>query len=115
LRAVLFLDYQMKPGVDPNHKGESVVVPKTIPASTYDNVGRFFTHTWQPMNDNVKGCHFLTLVVAHRSTFQENVDELHLDPRYADDDAALVTWTVNVVTSPTDDTTLASCPSREVP
>jgi len=113
LRAVLFLDYQMKAGIDPNHKGEDILVPKTIPASTYDNVGRFFTHTWQPMN--VKGCHFLTLVVAHRSTFQENVDELHLDPRYADDDAALVTWTVNVVTSATDETTLASCPSREEP
>lgn len=112
LRAVFFLDYQMKPGTDSNQRGEIPLVVKTIAASTYDNPGRFFTYPWQPMG--VKGCHFLTLVVAHESTFQEG-DQWNLDPRFAVDDAALVTWTVNVLTSPTDSTTIASCPTREAP
>jgi len=105
MRAVLYLDYQML--------GEDSLVTKRIDPSTYDNVGRFFTHTWVP-KPLVRGCHFLTLVVAHVSTYQGD-NEQELDPRYADDDAALATWTVNVLDKLTDDTIFASCPTREGP
>lgn len=115
LRAVFFLDYQMKSRTDPPQLGEFNLATKTIPASTYDNVGRFFSFPWLPTSSpKVSGCHYLTLIVAHRSSFQEE-SEVHLDPRFADDDAALVTWTVNVLTSPANETTLASCPAREIP
>jgi hypothetical protein len=110
LRAVLFLDYQMKP-TDPQHLGEQRIGSLPVTASTYDNVGRFISFDW-PLQ-YVTGCHFVTLVVAHQNSFLD-VDDLHLDPRDADDDAALVTWTVNVVRSSSDDTTIASCPTREI-
>lgn len=113
LRAVFFLDYQIKRNLAEGQLGEVALVIKTIPASTYDNVGRIFNYSWLPMG--TRGCHFLTLVVAHRNSFLEESDESHLDPRYANDDAALVTWTVNVVDSAADGQTLVDCPSREEP
>lgn len=111
LRASFFLDYQIKQNL-PDQRGEVLLVSKLIPASTYDNDGRSFDYTWTPAG--TQGCHFLTLVVAHRDTFKTD-DEAHLDPRYADDDAALVTWTTNVVKSVADGSTLANCPSIEKP
>jgi hypothetical protein len=102
LRAVLFLDYQMKPG-------EQRINSLPVPASTYDNVDRFISFEWTPY---VTGCHFVTLVVAHQSSFLKG-DEIQLNPLRADDDAALVTWTVNVAVSSSDATTIASCPTRE--
>ena len=63
-------------------------------------------------DENVNGCHFLSLIVAHRSSFSsDNEDEL--DPRDADDDAAIVTWTANV--NPPPDLALENCPSRTLP
>jgi hypothetical protein len=104
LRGVFFIDYQMP--------GEDALRLMRLDPSTYDNVGRYFKFPWPP--GKVRGCHFLTLVVAHTSTFQVN-DQWHLDPRFADNDAALATWTVNVLNSPADETTLSSCPAREGP
>jgi len=112
LRASFFLDYQIKQNFQQGQLGEYNLVTKAIPASTYDNLGRTFDYTWRPMG--TQGCHFLTLIVAHRDSFKTD-DESHLDPQYADDDAALVTWTVNLVKSPVDGTTLTNCPSREEP
>jgi len=102
LRAIFFLDYEI-------HPGEDELVSQTITASTYDNTGRVILYSWLPPT-TLKGCHFLSLVVAHQSSFLQS-DEGHLDPRYADDDAAIVTWTVNV--NPTDDGTLENCPSKD--
>ncbi len=108
LRALFFLDYQiLKAG--PTQPGEVKLVSKTIPASTYENIGRTATFTWFPAT--TKGCHFMSLVVAHRSSFLES-DEDHLDPRKADDDAAIVTWTVNV-DDPVGDGALVNCPSND--
>ncbi len=100
LRALFFLDY--------GTPGESKLLGQTIPPSTYDNTGRSATLPWVPTRVSA-GCHFVTLVVAHTSSFQTNDDD-HLDTAKADEDAALVTWTVNV--DPTDNVnTLPNCPS----
>ncbi|HKO47058.1 MAG TPA: hypothetical protein VJV79_05005 [Polyangiaceae bacterium] len=104
LRALFFLDY----GTLDQRKLQG----QTISASTFDNTGRAATLDWIPMQVSA-GCHFVTLVVAHGSSFQSNNDDL-LDPSKADEDASLVTWTVNMY--PTDDlNTLPNCPSSVAP
>lgn len=108
LRAVFFLDYQMRANL-PQQAGEKLLVSKTIPASTYDNPGRVVQYEWPSAASD--GCHFMSLIVAHRSTFLEENDEAHLDPDKADDDAAIVTWTVNM--NPPEDGALLNCPSND--
>ncbi|HET7539499.1 MAG TPA: hypothetical protein VFK05_06495 [Polyangiaceae bacterium] len=108
LRAVFFLDYQMPQRG--TQRGEYKLVSKTIPASTYDNKDRVAEYTWTPMT--TKGCHYLSLVVAHRSSFLES-DEDHLDPRYADEDAAIVTWTIGL--DPPIGGALENCPTADNP
>jgi len=110
LRAVFWLDYQIQPSLDPLQPGEFRLNSQTIPASTYSNTGRTVVYSWNPMT--TKGCHFLSLVVAHRDSFQL-VDEDHLDPARANDDAAIVTWTVNV--NPPPDGALENCPTKTDP
>lgn len=105
LRAVFFLDYQMpRRGTQ---FGEVKLVSKTIPASTYDNPGRTIEYEWIPVT---KGCHYLSLVVAHRSSFLES-DEDQLNPKYADEDAAIVTWTVGI--DPPVSGALENCPTLD--
>ncbi len=105
LRALYFLDY--------GTLGQRKLVGQTIAASTYDNTGRSATLQWVPANVT-DGCHFVTLVVAHASSFLTSNDD-HLDPNRADDDAALVTWTVNMDPPPDDVNTLPNCPSSTSP
>jgi hypothetical protein len=101
LRAIFFLDYQLP--------GEKKLAPKALPPSTYDKT-RTITFDWFPEAKDA-GCHFLSLVVAHRSSFLIADDEDHLDPKAAEEDAAIVTWTVNI--DPKDaGNTLPNCPSR---
>ena len=101
LRAVFFLDYQLP--------GEDSLGAKSIPASTYDKT-RNITFDWFPKASDA-GCHFLSLVVAHRDSFLIAEDEDHLNPKAAEEDAAIVTWTVNI--DPKDaGNTLPNCPSR---
>lgn len=113
LSASFFLDYQIDPNFDEGVKGETNLSLQQLAASTYDNEGRFFKYPWVPGKE-IKGCHFLTLIVAHSNRFLDN-DQFHLNPATADDDAALATWTVNVVRTPADAGTLVNCPSREGP
>ncbi|HEY3253526.1 MAG TPA: hypothetical protein VGJ91_06245 [Polyangiaceae bacterium] len=102
LRALFFLDYQLP--------GETKLVSKPIPASTYDNPGRNIQLDWFPSKDK-PNCHFLSLVVAHRSSFLATDDD-KLNPKFADDDAAILTWTVNVSLDSTDRTSdLINCPT----
>jgi hypothetical protein len=102
LRALYFLDYQTSV--------QNKLVGITIPASTYDNTNRTAPLVWPPAGTSA-GCHFVTLVVAHTGSFLESDDE-RLDPTVADEDASLLTWTVNV--DPTDgENTLLNCPSRD--
>jgi len=106
LRAIFFMDYQIKPG-------ERVLISKTITASTYDNEDRTATLDWIIPMMALKGCHYVSLVVAHENSFLKQIDETRLDPRRADDDAAIVTWTVSI--DPTENTTLENCPSVSAP
>jgi len=104
MRALFFLDYQLA--------GHSKLISKPIPASTYDNTGRNIQYDWPPPAKTDFGCHFLSLIVAHRSSFlADNEDKL--DPRFADDDAAIVTWTVNI--NPQPDLALENCPTTALP
>jgi hypothetical protein len=112
LKGVFFLDYQMRASLNPPHGRELVLNSNTIPASTYDNEGRNVKYTWSPAATQTTGCHFISLIVAHESSFYLN-DNSQLNPSYADDDAAIVTWTVNV--NPPDDGTLRDCPTKTDP
>ena len=107
LRALFFLDYQMRKG-GPEQPGEQRLNSQTIPASTYDYLGRVVRFTWTPLTTD--GCHFMSLIVAHESSFLDSNND-RLDPRKADDDAAIVTWTVSV--NPKVDGTLENCPSND--
>jgi len=110
LRAVFWLDYQIQQSLEPLQPGEFRLNSQTIPASTYSNEGRTVVYTWNPTT--TKGCHFLSLVVAHRDSFKQD-DEDHLEPSRANDDAAIVTWTVNV--NPPPDGALENCPTKTDP
>lgn len=101
LRAIFFLDYQLP--------GESKLISKSITASTYDNTGRNITYDWFPQKDKT-GCHYVSLVVAHRNSFKQQEDDDHLRPEAAAEDAAIVTWTVNI-NPQGDPNTLNNCPS----
>ena len=102
LRAVLFIDYQLP--------GERSLGAKSIPASTYDKTGRNINFDWSPKASDA-GCHFLSLVVAHRDSFLIAENEDQLIPTKAEEDAAIITWTVNI--DPVDaSNTLPNCPSR---
>jgi hypothetical protein len=105
LRALFFLDY--------GTSSQDELLGKTIAASTYDNTGRAATLTWTP-NRVSDGCHFVTLVVAHVSTFLADDDD-RLDPSKADADASLLTWTVNMNPPADSQDTLPNCPSGVVP
>jgi len=101
LRALYFLDY--------GTANQSRLNGQTIPASTYDYKGRVATYSWIP-DSKMKGCHFVTLVVAHFNSFLSSNDD-HLDPTKAEDDASLLSWTVNINPSADAPNTLAECPS----
>jgi len=113
LRALFYLDYEVQPG-DMN-RGESPLNSQKITASTYANTSREATYPWLPTKQSVSaGCHFVTLIVAHRSSFQSS-DENHLDASKAVEDAALLTWTVNVDPPSDGVNTLLNCPSSTSP
>jgi len=102
LRALFFIDYEMP--------GEDRLNSQKIPPSTYDNESREWKYPWIP--STTPGCHYLTLVMAHRSTFQD-ADEDELIPALAADDAAMVTWVVSVNPKDPASSTLENCPTKE--
>ena len=104
LKAIYFLDY--------GTAQQSKLLGQTIPASTYNDTGRAATLSW-PVNAS-NGCHFVTLVVAHSSSFQSSNDD-RLEPTKADEDASLLVWTVNVNPSSLAPNTLANCPTTVAP
>ena len=107
LRAIFWLDYQFP--------GEDSLVGIKIPASTYDDPGRNIRFDWYPIPGKYSaGCHFLSLVVAHRNSFYLETQEDHLIPKEAEVDAAIVTWTVNLDPVGAENT-LANCPSKAAP
>ena len=109
LNGHFFIDY----GVPPPQEKKLVTV--LIPASTYDVTSRSAHWDWQPKaNPPSDGCHVLTLVVAHKSSFKSG-DQDHLDPAMASEDAAIVSWWVNVNPLPGMAQTLSNCPTPGLP
>jgi hypothetical protein len=81
------------------------------PASTYDDVGRSITSTPFSVGALDTGCHTVTLLVAHISSFS-SANTQTLDPEKAKTDAAIITWWVNVNPSQDQLTTLSNCPTQ---
>lgn len=82
-----------------------------VPASTYDQ-SRDVSFRWLP--NTSPGCHVISLLIAHFDSFLP-LDLFHLDPAKAGDDAAIVSWWVNI-NPPNDATnTLENCPRSGLP
>lgn len=87
---------------------------RVAPASFNDDTDRFITLTWAAVNQAAPGCHTVTLIVAHESTFPNDFDTL--DPLLASKDAALLTWWLNLLPDSTKQqmtTTVVGCPSQQ--
>jgi hypothetical protein len=96
--------------VDRTFLGEAVTSFADVPASTMDDTTRYVQGSWVPDSHFSKGCHTLSIVIAHNTSWNRVVHPpLLLDPS----DAALGTWWLNLDPAPgTDPNTLVHCPSR---
>ena len=102
LSAVTFVDY--------GTNVEKFVNIQTIAASTYDQ-SREIALKWTPTDEK---CHVFSLIVAHSRSFQ-STDGVHLDTDKAGDDAAIVSWWVNVNPPSNEVNTLRDCPRAGLP
>jgi hypothetical protein len=107
LSAVSFIDYG-------TGRSERPYLPKSFPASTYDDQSREIEFTWLPTTTSTDGCHVFTIIVAHRSSFKPQ-DTNHLIPERAGDDAAIVSWWTNINPPNNSFNTLSNCPQAELP
>ncbi len=86
---------------------------QTVAASTYADTSREVTWTWKvPVLSS--GCHLLSLVVAHLTSF-EAADNDVLDPDKAVKDAAIINWWLNVNAPAESASTLINCPLLGTP
>lgn len=106
LSAVSFIDYGAG-------RAEKPYLPQNITASTYDNA-RNIQFKWNPTTTSSDGCHVFSIIVAHRSSFNPQ-DTNHLLPDRAGDDAAIVSWWINVNPPNNAFNTLTNCPQAELP
>ena len=105
LSGVFFLDYQVT-------AAEAFLAQVRLTASTFDDVGREATFTWtSTMPRGKTGCHYVSLIIAHRSSFLDD-DTTHLDKAKGVKDGAIVTWVVNVNPPAGQEQTLIDCPAR---
>jgi hypothetical protein len=95
-----------------DYKGNDVLlVSLPIPPSTLDRPPREISASLDFDGRVMPGCHQLTLLVAHESSW-DFVKGQPL-PEAPDDDLAVATWRMNVSPNPTDDPfTLENCPSQ---
>ena len=103
LKAYAFTDYGVV-GV------ERLVSGQTIPASTSEQ-SREIAFVWRP--DVSNGCHIVTIIVGHESSFKAN-DITHLNPRTAGDDAAIVNWWAEINPDKNAPNTLTNCPQADL-
>ena len=82
--------------------------PQRVPASTLDDTTRYVQYTWIEDTRYAKGCHTLSFVVAHLSSWDLVGPPMLLDAT----DAAVGTFWINVDPGLTDPNTLPHCPSR---
>ncbi len=110
LFANFFLDYQAQAAKASLFPLGEVNVP---PASFNDDTDRSITFVWSGVNTPPPGCHTLTMIVAHESTYVLNTSTP--DRALALKDAALMTWWLNLLPDPTitPPPTLVPCPSQQ--
>jgi hypothetical protein len=97
LFAALHVDYTFPSIVRPQHN--------ELPPSTFEDLTRSITFRWD-VPRALKGCHQLTVLVSHASTFSFT-ESRPKDPK----DTAMATWWVNIDPDPTDPYTLSRCPN----
>jgi hypothetical protein len=103
LSAHFYIDYD---AVTPN----IVLNSQNIAASTYADDGRVISFKWT-VNLSSSGCHSLSLIVAHISSFRGDDTDV-LIPEKAATDATIVTWWLNVnPATGTPTSTLVNCPN----
>jgi hypothetical protein len=94
---------------DRTFSSQNTTGPVDVPASTIDDTTRYVQHTWWVDNNYTKGCHTLSFVIAHRSSWNTGQSP----PLLIDvEDAAVGTWWVNIDPGAADPNTLVRCPSR---
>jgi hypothetical protein len=102
LHYVLYLDYQLP--------GETKLgIDSRVPASTFDDEQRVISFTWR-VERIEPGCHQLSLVVVHDSSWNDSTDRP--DSVLAVGDIGLATWWINVNPPPGEKYTLRNCPSK---
>jgi hypothetical protein len=85
----------------------------TFAPSTYDDQSRAIVVKGPPATTK-DGCHVFTLVVAHLSSFSTQ-EGFYLDPNTAGDDAAIVSWWMNINAPEGATNTLVNCPRSGLP
>ncbi|MEP7051256.1 MAG: hypothetical protein ABJB12_12930 [Pseudomonadota bacterium] len=106
LRGVFLVDY--------NTPSELLQNTQELAASTYsDNNLRTVTLDWT-VPTLKSGCHLMTLIVAHLSSFKHNPSTV-LDPKVSEGDAAIINWWMNVGLDPSLASTLEDCPTPGIP
>lgn len=85
-----------------------------IAPSTYTNDQRAVTLDWTVPMLARKGCHLLSLIVAHESSFKANPSYV-LNADAANRDAAIINWWMNVDVDASQASTLESCPTVGIP
>ena len=86
-----------------------------IGASTYADDQRKFTLDWNVPLLPSAGCHLLSLIVAHRSSFKDNPASTLKTDAAATADATILNWWMNVDADPSLASTLANCPTTGTP
>lgn len=86
-----------------------------LPPSSYDDTKRAASLQFVPRSSTSKGCHLLTLIVAHKSSFKLTGDDSYLDPMTSSSDAAILHWRVNVDPDIDNLNTLINCPVSTQP
>lgn len=81
-----------------------------VPPSTLDDKDRYVEATWKADATYSKGCHTLSIVIAHQSSW--NRDNLVWPELLDASDAAVGTWWVNLDPGLGDPYTLVRCPNR---
>jgi len=85
-----------------------------IPPSTYANDQRAVTLDWIVPRLPRAGCHLLSLVVAHDSSFKTNPSYM-LNADAENRDAAIINWWMNVDVTSGPVSTLENCPTAGIP
>jgi hypothetical protein len=90
---------------------QKIIYNLVIAPSTYDDTSdRKITFFWTSVSSEDTGCHTISILVAHRTSFPTS--SFVLDPMKGDSDAAIITWWVNVNPVGGITTTLVGCPSQ---